>query len=94
MKKGGQPGNNNAGDGKVWRAAIRRALDRRTPKKSKTEAIDELAEKFLEACDDKEGWAFKELGDRLDGKPNQSLSGEGGGPIKIEEIRRTVVDPK
>lgn len=74
--KGAPLGNNNPADGKMWKAAIRRALDKRSEsRKNSHDALSELAEKFLEACDDKEGWAFKELGDRIDGKVVQEIAG-------------------
>jgi hypothetical protein len=73
-KRGGQPGNNNATKGKPWRDAIDRALAAR--EKSRVDgkkALDELAEQLLVAVANGEGWAVKELGDRLDGKPAQSV---------------------
>ena len=95
---GAPVGNTNPHDGKLWKAAIKRALEKRAGKtrRDMVEALDELAEKFLEECDNKQGWAFRELGDRLDGKAGQEISGPGGGPIehRVEEIRRTIVDPK
>jgi len=74
--KGGQPGNTNAADGKLWRAAIRRALENRSKAAGK-EALDELAEKFLSHCDEGQGWAFREFGDRMDGKATQPIEGTG-----------------
>lgn len=70
-------GNTNPGDGKMWRAAIRRALEKRanSSRKEAHEALTDLAEKFLEACEEKQGWALKELGDRIDGKVVQEIAG-------------------
>lgn len=74
--KGGAPlGNNNGGKGKPWTAAIERALKQRTLVARK-EALDELAEKLLSACDDKDMTALKELGDRLEGKPKQYVESD------------------
>ena len=61
-------GNKNAAKAKLWTAAIERALENRSRKQGK-QALDELAEKLLVACDAGEGWALKELGDRLEGRP-------------------------
>ena len=68
-------GNTNAQKGSVWRNAINRALDKRSRAKQ-VEAVDELAEKLLAACDAGDLTALKELGDRLDGKPTQPISGD------------------
>lgn len=78
------PGNQYAAKDKLWRAAIMRALERRS-RSDQVTALDELADKFLSACDQGDLSAFKELGDRIDGKPKQQIeaTGEGGGPIVI-----------
>ena len=75
-------GNSNATKSKPWAKAIERALDKRSRVKQ-MEALDELAETFLAACDAGDLAALKELGDRLDGKANQSISGPEGGAIPI-----------
>lgn len=81
-------GNTNPADGKLWKAAIRRALDKRSQsRKEMKDALDDLAERFLEACDDKQGWAFRELGDRLDGKAVQPIAGADGGPLVVEIVK-------
>ena len=74
--KGGQVGNSNAAKGKPWAAAIERALAKRS-KVKKREALDELAEALLSKCDEHDMQALKELGDRLDGKPAQTIAGTG-----------------
>lgn len=74
---GAQPGNQNAAKGKAWRDAINRALAKRSGV-DKVKALDELAEKFLAKCDEGDMQALKELGDRLDGKPTQTLQGPEG----------------
>lgn len=84
-------GNTNATKNKPWRDAIDRALKKRN--KSRTDgkkALDELAEKLLVAADNGEGWALKELGDRLEGKPAQSVTvgGDSDNPL---ETRTTIV---
>lgn len=56
----------------MWNAAIQRALEKRA-KSDQVEALDLLAEKLLARCDEGEISALKELGDRLDGKPNQTV---------------------
>ncbi len=94
---GAPVGNQNAAKAKVWRAAIDRALDRRT--QSRTDGIkeiDALADKLLEAVATGDLPALKEFGDRMDGKPAQAveLGGEDGGAIVFEKIVREIVRPQ
>lgn len=73
--------------GKIWRDAIRRAVNG-SPKR-----IDKLARRLVELAETGEGptaiAALKEIGDRLDGKPKQQIeaTGEGGGPLTIQIVR-------
>lgn len=92
---GAQPGNQNAANGKKWRAAIDRALAERS-RIAQKEALDLLAEKLLAKCDEGDLQALKELGDRVDGKAGQSMEigGLGGGPLQFQEVVRKVVDPR
>lgn len=94
-------GNQNAAKAKHWAAAIERALERRgdptidpdqpVARTPKMKALDELAEKFISRVESEAvGFqGFKELGDRLDGKPAQAvtLAGDGDNPL---EHRMTV----
>lgn len=70
--KGGQPGNDNAAKGKRWRYAIDQALVNRC-KSDGQKALIALAAKLLDEAEKGEAWALKELGDRIDGKPTQSI---------------------
>ena len=86
MAGGAPKGNSNATKGKPWRDAIDRAL--RVRDKSRVdgkEALDTLAEQLLVAAEAGEGWALKELGDRLEGRPAQSLTigGDEENPLEI-----------
>lgn len=65
-------GNQNAIKAKRWSQAIDRALAERSKSKG-IEALDELAEKLLANCDLGDMTALKELGDRIEGKPSQSI---------------------
>ena len=71
-ERGGQPGNQNNVKGKRWQQAIDRALAKRC-KGDGIAALDELAERLLQEAQAGEGWALKELGDRIDGKAAQSI---------------------
>ena len=81
-ESGGQPGNKNAVKGKRWSTAINAALDKRC-KSDGIKALNDLAEKLLEKCDEGDMTALKELGDRLDGKPHQDLNVTGDFNITV-----------
>lgn len=68
---GAPVGNTNATKAKPWRDAIDRALAQDNGKKLRT-----IAEKLLDAAAAGEGWAIKELGDRIDGKAIQPIAAE------------------
>ena len=81
-----QPGNTLAAKDRRWTAAINRALEKRSRKEG-IDALDELAEKFLdmvEAAEDIQ--AFRELGNRLEGQPTvrAEVTGADGGPVYIK----------
>lgn len=86
-------GNQNAAKAKVWSAAINRALEKRGV--SRIEALDALAEKLLEKCDEGDLPALKELGDRLEGKAAQQvvLSGDPDAPLETKmEVKLVKAD--
>ena len=76
MDKGGAPkGNQNARKGKLWTDAIQRALKiwENESRVDGKKALDALAMQLLEKCLEGDMTALKELGDRLEGKPAQSV---------------------
>ena len=86
---GAPKGNKNAAKGKMWAAAIDRALAKRS-RKDGLDALDALAERFLKLCDERDLGAFKELGDRIDGKVAQVVQGpgpEGESKLIVEIVR-------
>jgi len=85
---GAPKGNQNASKGnrRIWLAAIERALKKRSLT-SRVEALDELAEKLLQACDSGDVPALRELGDRLEGKPIQQLDATIDATVPVELIR-------
>ena len=95
MDSGGQPGNQNALKAKRWYQAIDRALEKRS-KAEGIEELDRLAEKFLDEVEASGMTGFKELGDRLDGKPPQTttLTGDSDHPLVVTGVTLTVVDPR
>jgi len=66
-------GNQFAVKAKRWSQAIDRALEKRS-KGDGIKALDDLAEKLLVKAEEGDMSALKELGDRLEGKPAQSLA--------------------
>lgn len=75
-------GNQNARKGRIWSQAIERALAKRS-RADQIEAIDAMAEKLLALCDQGDLQALKEFGDRMEGKPAQSIavSGDEDAPL-------------
>lgn len=91
---GGLPGNKNAANNKPWKAALLRAIEARAQGKRRG-SLDTIAERLLREAESGNVAALKELADRLDGKAVQPIAGpDGEGPVQIEEIRRTIIDPK
>lgn len=86
-------GNQNAAKGKRWAAAIERAIDRweagkpvPTDTSEVVRGLDLAAAHFVAGLfQNNDLGYFKELGDRIDGKPKQQIeaSGADGGPIVI-----------
>lgn len=88
-------GNQNAARGKVWKAAIDRALERRSQSRiDGIKEIDALADKLLDLVATGDLPALKEFGDRLDGKPAQAIVGDDESPpIQVKGIL-TFVKPE
>ena len=84
---------------KIWRDAIMRAVRRldgdEAPRDAKPEQrLERLADMLVSKGLDGEVPALREIGDRLDGKPAQAITGEIENPLNIiHEIRRTIVRP-
>lgn len=74
-------GNQNAAKAKRWEAAIERALQRRATGALASQDVSDLIRGIDAAADEfvaqlfatKDLGYFKELGDRMDGKPQQSI---------------------
>lgn len=86
-KRGAPIGNKNASKNRDWSDAIRRALARRSG--SVEGGLNALADQFLEAVAQGDLAAFKELGDRVEGKAAQTtiLEGSEDNPIVTKEAR-------
>lgn len=83
-------GNSNYIKGRRWSDAIDRALEKRGGG-DKIKALDDLAEKLLQKCDEMDMSALKELGDRVEGKVAQIIAGDPQNPLAISLIERKIV---
>ena len=89
-KVGGQPNNTNSSkNNRLWAETIKRAVTQ-----SDSERLRRIAEALLTKAEDGDMSAIKELGDRLDGKPNQTVDQNITGELLFTKIERTVIDPK
>jgi len=80
MPAGAPAGNQNAAKAKRWTAAIERALSRASRVEGQIE-LDALADEFVatirKGAEKGDIAGFRELGDRLEGKPSQEIQHSG-----------------
>lgn len=78
---------------KIWADAVRRAVMRRMAGEAgKPKKLEHLADRLVDAALGGDIQALKEVGDRLDGRPAQAVTGDGGGPVEhIHRIERRIV---
>lgn len=90
---GAPKGNNNATKGREFREALKRALAHRYDTAS--DGLMEIANKLVDAAEKGEGWAIKEIGDRIEGKPAQAMTigGDKENPM-ITRVENVIIDPK
>jgi len=86
---GAPVGNKNAVKNRPWSEAINRALLAEDGKKLRA-----LADKLIDAAMEGDVTALKEIGDRIEGKPAQSLmlGNDPDNPL-LEAVTRKLVDP-
>ncbi len=77
LARGAQKGNQNSKKGRIWTDAIKRAVSRKF-NGDLNHGLDQLAEKLIDAVAKGDQWAFREFGDRIEGKPAQSIEISGG----------------
>lgn len=75
--------------------AVRRMDGDEAPRDAKPEQrLERLADMLVSKGLGGEVPALREIGDRLDGKPAQAITGEAENPLNIvHEIRRTIIRP-
>lgn len=65
-------GNQNGKKGRLWEESLKRALARKA-NGDLNSGLDNVADKVISAAMAGDQWAVLELGNRLDGKPSQTL---------------------
>jgi hypothetical protein len=78
---------------KLWREALRKAVMKRVEGEQR---LDRIAERVVSAAESGDDKAYREIGDRLDGKPAQAIVGgdENDPAIRvITRIERVIVRP-
>lgn len=76
-RKGGQPGNQNAAKNKIWADAVRREA-------LQGDRLRNVARALFAAAEAGDIAAIREIGDRIDGKVSQAVTGADGGPLVIQ----------
>jgi len=71
MSGGAPKGNTNATKNKIWTEAIRKAI-------VQGKKLDTLAKKVVAMAEEGDLGAMKEIGDRLEGKPQANVNVESG----------------
>lgn len=96
MQSGGQVGNRNAAKAKRWQKALERALARSSNQDTDA-GLDEIADTVVASAKSGDTQAWKEIGDRMDGKVPQGLehSGPDGDAIETKNALSVVfVNPE
>jgi hypothetical protein len=89
---GAPKGNTNSSkNNRLWAETIRRAVVQSDP-----DRLRRIAEALLTKAETGDINAIKEVGDRLDGRPQQAMEigGPDGGPVQVTAIHRVIIDPK
>lgn len=70
---------------KLWRDALMRAVARKSDKEGVAGGLNAIADRVVDAALEGDKDAWKEIGDRIDGKPKQQteLSGPDGEAIPL-----------
>lgn len=84
---GGAPlGNQNAAKAKRWQKALERSLARAGG--DVDAGLDTVADQVVTAAQKGDKDAWKEIGDRLDGRPSQIISGDSdGSPLVVQIVK-------
>jgi len=91
-RSGGQFGNRNSAKGQLWSDAVRKAVNAKDPISGKKQ-LNRIATKVVEMALHGDIHAIHEIGNRLDGKPHQSVAVEGEFTHELTKIECVIVDP-
>lgn len=91
-KPGAPIGNQNGAKGRLFAAAVERALSKKS-KGEQVQALDEIAEKLVTVARAGDLEAIKIIADRMDGKPHQTIAAEVDSTVTVEVVRFGV-EPK
>ena len=81
-------GNKNGAKGKTWADALRKALlQYESDGVVRTQALFQIATKVVEKALEGDATAVREIGDRLDGKPAQTIQGDTDQPLVVNIIK-------
>lgn len=83
-------GNKNATTGRIWAEAIRRAVRESGGRADKADfdgKLARIAKGLVNAAEAGDIQAIKEIGDRLDGKPHQTVSADVDTTVTVEVVR-------
>lgn len=84
MALGPPLGNKNAAKGARWRAAILRALERRSG--TEDAGLDEAADKLVALAVEGDSWAIDHIANRIDGKAKEVH--EHGGELVVRIVKQ------
>lgn len=90
---GAPVGNTNAARAKMWADAIRYVLAEAEREETPKLRLRDLARTLVDKASDGDMAALKELGDRLDGKPAQAITGADGGAVEVKNLVVEFVRP-
>lgn len=86
----GAPVGNENWKGYRYRKALERALAHKYG--SVDDGLFALAKVVVGKCEEGDAAMNREVADRFDGKPAQTIQGPEGGPVMVERIERVIVD--
>lgn len=80
---GAPEGNENSSvNNRLWANTIKRAIAQSDP-----DRLRRIAERLLTEAEEGKPWAIRELGDRIDGKAPQAITGGDGGPLVVQVVK-------
>lgn len=79
-------GNTNRATQYRIKRTLEKLIDQASSKQEGLTRLEAACKAQLEKAEEGDTQAFKEIADRLDGKPTQAISGPEGGPIPMQTI--------